>query len=321
MERLSRAVNRSPTHQSISSDANVWLNMNSRTNVVSVYVEGHDPNLQSAKLTVIYRYPRLRKISGDSPKQLGAISSRLLEPFVVRLTDGGSRGNGNNVPGQVVTFTSGAGGGTFSAHPDFPADAATGGTIPAGRPQTVIDTTASVTTDSQGYARVYLVLGSSAGEHAVTAQIGTVTNTQVTFTATAVTEATASTITKVAETDGQRANDYGRIEKPLTVIVSDQSGNPISGVQVTFNDRSGGTLSSISTDPGDLVDDLVITGNSTNPRTRVVNTSASGKASIRYTPRDGTGAQTVGASISVGGLSRGPLWGQRTGRCWQRWQR
>ena len=144
----------------ISSDASVWLYTNSRTNVVSAYVEGHNSVRQSAKLTVIYRFPRVRKISGDSPIQRGAHGSRLLEPFVVHVTDGGS-GTGSNVPGQAVTFTSDETGSTFEAHPDFP-DTATTSNIPAGSPQTTIATnSATVTTDSQGRARVFLVFSSN----------------------------------------------------------------------------------------------------------------------------------------------------------------
>ena len=102
-----------------SSSAPVYLNVNGRTNRVSVYVEGQDPDRGSASTTFIYRYPRLNKVSGDSPQQLGAPGSRLEYAFTVRVIDA-STGSGRSVPGQVVTFTATAGDGIFTEHPNFP---------------------------------------------------------------------------------------------------------------------------------------------------------------------------------------------------------
>ena len=290
--------------QTISSSAPVWLRTNGRTSVVSVYVEGQNAQRQAARVTVIHRYPQISRVSGHSPKQAGSPGSRLRHPFVVHVTDAGGR----NVPGQEVTFISGNSG-AFSAHPDFP-NAVTSPVTPlSGSPQTTIGTNfAVVTTDSQGRASVHLVLGTATVEYTVTAQfptgtvVGDVTLTdtfKVEFKADALDEAVASTIEKVAETDGQTADAFGRVEKPLTVVVRDQGGNPIEDARVTFNDRSGGTLSSFPTDPGDLAAD--VTGNGTNPRTRLVDTDASGEASIRYKAREGGARHTVDASITTGG--------------------
>ena len=150
--------------------------MNNKTRVVSVYVEGQ-PERLIARVTVIHRYPEIDKVSGDSPMQAGSPGSRLLDPFTVKITDAG----GNNVRGQKVTFlarkvtgnTQSAIKGSFSAHPDFPVT----GDIPAGDPKTTIadissdsNAKATVTTDLHGTAKVYLILGSSAGKHTVTAQ-------------------------------------------------------------------------------------------------------------------------------------------------------
>ena len=290
-----------------SSGAPVFLDMGGKTSVVSVYVEGHGSD-RSARTTIIYRYPRLSKVSGDSPKQLGAVESRLLNPFTVSVTDASSK----SVPGQVVTFISldDEGDGTFSAHPNFP-DVATNTNIPSGSPRTEIKTfasvgddpgwvTADVTTDSKGNASVYLIFGDTPAEHTVEARVGpddTPASLKVEFKATAVSEAEASSLTKVAETDGQRANAFGNLDKPLTVIVYDQGGNPKEGVTVMFQDRSGGTLSRLSTDPGSPASTDV----ATNFRTRLIDTDASGKASIRYKAREGGGAQTVSASFTEGG--------------------
>ena len=286
----------------VSSSAPVYLNMSGTTVVVSVYVEGHNSQRQSARVTVIHRYPRLSKVSGDSPKQAGSPGAKLLHPFVVRVTDAG----GGNVRGQKVTFLSHHDSaaddtfitrlGTFEAHPDFPDE----DDIPAGAPRTDIDTTTIVTTDSSGNAKVFLVLGAKPGEYRVTAQFppaNAVTQTatfKVSFRAEAVSEAEASTLTKVAETDGQTADAFGRLEKPLTVIVYDQGGNPIDGVPVTFQDRSGGTLSRLPNDPGSLSNE----DSAENLRIRLIDTDKSGEASIRYKAREGGAVHTVSAFIS-----------------------
>ena len=67
-------------------------------------------------------------------------------------------------------------------------------------------------------------------------------------------------------------------------------------MQVTFNDRSGGTLSE---DP-DALTEVTLTPE-TNPRTGTIVTDASGEASIGYTAREGGAVHTVSASITVGG--------------------
>ncbi|RKU16645.1 hypothetical protein C6500_17225, partial [Candidatus Poribacteria bacterium] len=290
--------------QTISSSAPVWLRMSSGTRVVSAYVEGQNSQRQTARVTVIHRYPQISKVSGDDPKQAGSPGSRLRNPFTVRVTDAGGR----NVPGQAVTFISQFGGsnnGSFSAHSKFPST----GDIPAGAPKTTIGTnSAVVTTDTGGEASVYLIFGSTAtdlGEYTVTAQFPTGTTAtniatfKVEFKADAVSQATATTLEKVAETDGQQADALRRVEKPLTVVVRDQIGNPKQGVAVMFQDRSGGTL----TDPTPGTDPGVVDTNRPTPTTqnRVIDTDTDGKASIHYTPRKGTGAQTVSASISDGG--------------------
>ena len=117
--------------QNIDGRAPVWLRMNRRTNVVSVYVAGHN-STKPEKVTFIYGLPRIQKMSGDSKKQLGAAQSKLGKPFVVEVNDT----EGNPVRGQIVTFTVG-GDAALTAHPDFPDDT-TANNIPVGDPQTTI---------------------------------------------------------------------------------------------------------------------------------------------------------------------------------------
>ena len=283
-----------------SSTAPVSLKMNGRTSVVSVYVEGHG-SARSARATIIYRFPRFQKVSGDSPKQVGAPSSRIRHPFTVQVRDG-SGTSGNVVPGQAVTFVTDVSGSTFSAHSDFP-DSITTTNIPEGNPQTTISgQTATVITNSQGNASVFLVFGSSAEEHTVTAGIGssgTPAALQVKFKAEAIDLAEARSITKVADTDGQRADAFGNVEKPLTVVVRDQGGNPKQGEDVTFSDRSGGTVGPPIPENGDP--GAHNTGVINTTRTRVVTTNANGEASVNYTAREEGGVHTVAASITIGG--------------------
>ena len=289
--------------QTISSSAPVWLRMNSGTRVVSVYVEGHG-SARSARTTIIFRYPRLSRVSGHTPKQVGAPGSRLLHPFTVQVRDGGS-GTGRPVPGQVVTFVTTNSAAEFSAHTNFP-DIATATTpIPAGSPQTDLSTsqTANVTTDSSGDASVFLVLGDTAGEHTVTARVGPATTPaalQVEFKADAVSASAARSITKVADTDGQHADSFGNLEKALTVVVRDQGGSPKQGETVTFNDRSGGALSNaLADDPGDATSAQEA---STSVRIRETTTDANGEASMRYTAREEGGVHKVAASINPTGI-------------------
>ena len=61
-----------------STDATVSLSMNSRTNKVTVTIQG----LDSDTATYIYGNPRLQKVSGTD--QMGIAGGRLEEPLVVK---------------------------------------------------------------------------------------------------------------------------------------------------------------------------------------------------------------------------------------------
>ena len=110
-------------------------------------------------------------------------------------------------------------------------------------------------------------------------------------------------ITKLAETDGQSADQYGRLEKPLTVVVRDQGGRRLAhtsstSVIVTFVTLDGGDLT-IPTDsePGTVSD---ATGALNTDRAKDIRTDVNGEASVRYVAPEEGGRRTVRASINNG---------------------
>ena len=90
-----------------STDATVSLSMNSRTNRVTVTIQG----LDSDTTTYIYGNPRLEKVSGTG--QTGIAGGRLEEPLVVKLVDF----RGSSVSGIPVNFSTTESGDTFMAVP------------------------------------------------------------------------------------------------------------------------------------------------------------------------------------------------------------
>lgn len=116
---------------------------------------------------------------------------------------------GEVLAGVPVTFAVAAGGGTI-----------TGG---------------SQTTDASGIATIgSWTLGNTAGENRVTATVGSLP--AVTFTVTGINTA-ATQVTKV--NDNQSGTTGQALGQQIGVIVKDQFGNPVSGVQVTFAAQNG----------------------------------------------------------------------------------
>jgi hypothetical protein len=116
---------------------------------------------------------------------------------------------GDALQGVPVTFAVAAGGGTITG--------------------------ATQTTDAAGIATIgSWTLGTTAGENRVTATVGTLP--AVTFTVTGVNTA-ATQVTKV--NDNQSGTTGQALAQQIGVIVKDQFGNPVSGVQVTFAAQNG----------------------------------------------------------------------------------
>ena len=287
-----------------ANTANVVLMPNRGTSHVRAWVSGNAPDPTKSHTTEAiysYGYSQLKKVSGDSPKQTAPASSRLDAPFVVQLVDSTGR---TTIPGADITFTI-AGGGSLVKDPSFPDDLYNDDFL-ADPP------TLEVETDSNGRASVFLVLGAPDSEaqsveaQSVTATFGTDTSGAVTFSAEigSADPRTPQTIEIVPGTDGQRAKQYGVLEKALTVIVRDQYGARLRDAVVEFEARDGGTISNpMPGDPGTIPTDSTaptLENSDSTGRRRDIITDNSGMASIRYLAAEDSGAQKVTATLEDG---------------------
>jgi hypothetical protein len=153
----------------------------------------------------------LTYVSGNN--QTGVGGGTLQNPLVVKVTDQYA----NPIQGITVLFAVVSGAGSLSA--------------------------SSVLTDASGQAQVTWKLGGIGVEHAVHASSGTLP--VVTFTATAITGPPA-TLTIVSG-NNQTAVAGTTLPLPLVVRVTDQNGNVVPGVVVTFSVTGGnGSLSAAS---------------------------------------------------------------------------
>jgi len=152
--------------------------------------------------------------AGDSPanvavvsgnNQTAAVNTALSQPLVVQVTDQGA----NPVAGVSVAFS--APSGTFSGAP--------------------------ATTDSNGMATVNYTTGNSSGAVTITASVNAV-KTPITVNVTAGAPA-AVTITGGNNQIGTAGTT---LPQPLSVLVADQYGNPVSGVSVYYGDGGSGGI-------------------------------------------------------------------------------
>ena len=149
---------------------------------------------------------------GDAPASLGVVSGNnqsapvntaLAQPLVVQVNDQG----GNPVAGVTVTF------------------AAPSGTL----------SSASVITNASGQASVNYTTGTAVGAVNVTAAVNAL-NTQFTVNVTAGAPATVT----ISGGNNQFAPAGTTLSQPLSVVVADQYGNPVSGVAVNYTDNGAG---------------------------------------------------------------------------------
>jgi hypothetical protein len=176
--------------------------------------------------------------------QSAAVATPLPAPIVAQAQDS----YGNGVPGVVVTYSDSGAGGTFSNNP--------------------------VTTDSKGLATVSYTTSTTAstlnGKIVATAA----GLARLTFSVTVIPGPAANI--SATSGDGQSAPPSTSLAQQLVVKVTDQYGNAVSGIPVTFNDAgAGGSFSS-------------------NP----VSTSSSGLASVTYTTSPNTGTGTIQATAT-----------------------
>jgi adhesin/invasin len=148
-------------------------------------------------------------IAGNN--QSGAAGSTLATQLVVQVTDV----YGNSVSGTPVSFNDNSAGGSFS--------------------------TTLIGSDTSGLASVAYTLPAAPASVIVTAAAPGMAS--VSFNETAVT-GSAALFNKVSG-DFQAAKAGSPLPLPLVVKVTDQYGNPVSGVAVTFDDAAaGGAFSS-----------------------------------------------------------------------------
>jgi hypothetical protein len=163
----------------------------------------------------------------------------LAAPAVVRIEDV----YGNLVSGVPVQFTDNGSGGSFSANP--------------------------VLTGASGTASVSYTLPTVAKVLSLSATYLTL---KVNFGETSV--AGTPTTLKIGSGSGQSAQPNTQLPKPLVLLLSDEYGNPVSGVGVTFSDNgAGGTFSA---DPV---------------------TTVRGQANVNYTTGSQAGAVIITASV------------------------
>ncbi|MGA8199830.1 MAG: Ig-like domain-containing protein, partial [Candidatus Sulfotelmatobacter sp.] len=186
--------------------------------------------------------------SWSGNNQSAPVTTPLPNPLVLKVKD--SLGNG--VPGVQVSYTDSGSGGSFSPNP--------------------------ATTNSAGLASVTYTTGTTAAalHGKILASVPGLTS--LVFFETV----TAGPAANIAATsgNGQSTPPSSQLTQPLIAKVTDQYGNAVSGVAVTFNDGgAGGTFSA-------------------NP----VSTSSTGVASVTYTtsPNAGTvNIQAVAAGVST----------------------
>jgi hypothetical protein len=147
----------------------------------------------------------IKIIAFGGAKQTGAAGSTLANSIVVQAQDTYK----NGVPGVTVTFT------------------ANKGAVPS---------PSSVVTDATGLARTSLQLPTTVGAITVTAASGSFK--KITFAETSV----AGPAANITITGGNRQTGTAGTQLPqaLTVLVTDQYGNPVSGNSVNFSDLGAG---------------------------------------------------------------------------------
>jgi len=182
--------------------------------------------------------------------QMGAVKTQLPLPLTVQAL---SAYNAQPVAGVAVTFSDGNAGGTFG--------------------------TPNVTTDANGNASSTYTLPNKLGPVVITASAPTAVATMLNVTA------VAGAVAKIKLISGgsQNATVNTTLPQPIVVSAQDSSGNPLSGVSISFTDGgAGGTFSS-------------------NP----VITGANGQAAVNYTLPTKAAELTITASSSGVNVSFG----------------
>ena len=149
-------------------------------------------------------------LPGSGVGQTAQVTTSLPAPVMVRVADL----YGNDVPGQSVTFSDGSLGGSFSANP--------------------------VTTNNSGNASTIYTTSTKAGSFNLIATLAGCVPRKLSETATAGPAA----IVNVIAGNNQTGPVGAALPQELMVQVTDQYGNPVPNVSISFSDGgSGGTFS------------------------------------------------------------------------------
>ena len=188
--------------------------------------------------------PAKTLVAWSGNNQSAPVTTPLPAPLIARVEDA----YGNGLPGVAVTYSDTGAGGTFTTNP--------------------------VTSDSRGLASVKYTTSTTAGalRGKITAAAAGLRG--LVFFET-VMPGPASNIAAVSG-NGQSAPPNSQLAQPLVVKVTDQYGNAVSGISVTFNDGgAGGTFSA-------------------NP----ISTSSNAGASVNYTTSANAGSVTILATVA-----------------------
>jgi plastocyanin len=174
----------------------------------------------------------IAKASGD--EQVGIVGQPLADPITVTVTDAGAAS-----AGTTVTFATPSGGS--------------------------LDPTSAVT-DANGSASATWTLGTTAGPQTATATVSGASGSPVTFAGTA-NPGEAAALSEDSG-NGQTGVINTALAQPLQVMVADQFGNGVSGINVTWT-ASGGTLSSgaVATDASGISAVTLTLGGTAGPVT------------------------------------------------------
>lgn len=149
-------------------------------------------------------------------------------------------------------------------------------------------TPASSLTDANGLASTTFTLGPTVGAQVARASVAGADGSPVTFTATAL----AGPPTQMTESsgDGQAGSVGAQLPLPYVVLIRDESGAPLDGIDVAWEVRSGGGSVSADTTTSD----------------------AAGLAKVFHTLGPSAGGQEVSASVQ--GLTGSPVTFRATGK-------
>ena len=284
----------------LSSAATVYLNMKGRTNTVTVYPRGTNPNVTGRSFIYVSGYANLNITHGD--RQTGAPGGRLEEYLGVRVTDIG----GNRIPGMVVRFPDAGtdGSGVFIPFPGTTVYVAPGtnalvSTAETATKEFIAESSKHregagammVKTDSSGEAKVYYAFAAGTPTRDYTISPGLMYNPAVTadFTATAATAGNTRTANLEIVSGNPQSGAKGKnLDSPLVVIARSTGGHRIPDVIIQFRTVTGilspapGTMQpTVGTGAGQLPQGSIDPTPSSGQQI-YVKTGANGEAGVTY---------------------------------------